>query len=113
MNNTIIRGDLSSIRVANHTYIGENTIIRPCSKFISSGVTYFPVVIGSHVIIEKVRHSHFDDFKISFAGLRRFCRFVLGDSNDHRKQRATYRPLSSLKLIFCFQKHLMMKPEGF
>jgi carbonic anhydrase/acetyltransferase-like protein (isoleucine patch superfamily) len=54
MSNTIIRGDLSPITVGNHSYIGENTVVRPCSKIISSGVTYFPLRIGNNVIIEEV-----------------------------------------------------------
>jgi len=53
MNNAIIRGDLSTITMGNHSFIGEKTIVRPCSKIITSGVTYFPLRIGSHVIINE------------------------------------------------------------
>jgi dynactin-5 len=53
MKNTIIRGDLSTITVGNHCYIGENTVVRPCSKMIATGVTYFPLRIGSNVVIDE------------------------------------------------------------
>jgi dynactin-5 len=54
MDDTIIRGDLSGVHVGTAVYIGSGTVVRPCSKIISSGITYFPLRIGTRVIIEQV-----------------------------------------------------------
>lgn len=44
--------------VVNNQYtfsvVGQNTVIRPPYKHFSKGLTFFPVHIGDHVIIEEV-----------------------------------------------------------
>ncbi|KAI6178352.1 Dynactin 5 [Aphelenchoides besseyi] len=53
MDGVVLRGDLAHISVGSNCYIGSRTIIRSSYKKISSGVTYFPMRIGSRVIIEE------------------------------------------------------------
>lgn len=54
MNDCIIRGDLASVRIGKCCIIHSGTVIRPPYKHFSKGLTFFPVYIGDHVIIEEV-----------------------------------------------------------
>jgi len=49
----IIRGDLANVRIGKYCIVGQNTVIRPPYKHFSKGLTFFPVHIGDHVLIEE------------------------------------------------------------
>ncbi|KAI1718114.1 dynactin subunit 5 [Ditylenchus destructor] len=53
MKDCIIRGDLANVRIGKYCVVGSGTIIRPPYKHFSKGLTFFPVHIGDHVMIEE------------------------------------------------------------
>ncbi|XP_063899955.1 dynactin subunit 5-like [Zophobas morio] len=49
---SILRGDLSSIKIGRYCRIGQGTVIRPPYKRFKKGVAFSPLVIGDFVTIE-------------------------------------------------------------
>ncbi|XP_031623219.1 dynactin subunit 5 [Contarinia nasturtii] len=47
----IIRGDLSNVRTGRYCVISQKAVIRPAYKQFSTGIAFFPLVIGEHVYI--------------------------------------------------------------
>lgn len=53
MNETIIRGDLSNIKIGRYCIFSQGSIIRPSIKKLPKGLSFIPIQIGDHVFIGK------------------------------------------------------------
>ncbi|KAF2071209.1 hypothetical protein CYY_007477 [Polysphondylium violaceum] len=49
----IVRGDLANVNIGRLSTVSENTVIRPSYKKFKGAVSYFPLNIGDHVLIEE------------------------------------------------------------
>ena len=49
---SIVRGDFAKIVIGKYFYLGESSVIRPCSKvLLDKGLAFYPLHIGNYVTI--------------------------------------------------------------